>query len=98
MPTDEKYEGWTNKPTWLVNLWIENDEPLYREKQRRTRAAARAGLKTGRTTYDFATEIQEWVEADLIPHLDGFASDLMSWALAHVNWEEIASSWLRDVA
>jgi hypothetical protein len=28
--TDTTYNGWTNYPTWCVNLWLSNDEGLYR--------------------------------------------------------------------
>lgn len=26
----EKYNGWTNRDTWLVNLWLNNDEKNYK--------------------------------------------------------------------
>ena len=27
--TDTKYNGWTNRATWAVNLWLTNDETMF---------------------------------------------------------------------
>ena len=83
----EEYNGWTNRFTWLVNLWLDN-EPYTSEELSRI---ANAGH------YDFEFEkdndLQAWVE-DLVlqetgENTSGMSWDLLSSALAWVNWTEI---------
>lgn len=28
--SDRKHSGWTNYETWAFNLWLSNEEPIYR--------------------------------------------------------------------
>lgn len=99
---DETYNGWKNYPTWCVNLWLSNDEPLYRE------ALERAGAVCAETEsrsehwsleeshrFGVADDFKGWVVDDLAPDLGAsFGSDLLGWALDHVDWEEIANAWI----
>jgi len=80
MATSE-YNGWTNKATWLVNLWLTNEQATSEEM-----SCIARDLKT---KYPVASAIREYVES-LLPELDGFASDLMTYALDEVEWVEIA--------
>ena len=45
--SNEKYNGWTNRYTWLVMLWLENDEGNYRRINN-----MRAGIGTNRKLKD----------------------------------------------
>jgi len=71
--------GWTNWETWNVALWLQNDSlPVLNEA----------------TDYaeDGPDALQGYVERDYLPELAGLASDLVTNALAGVNWAEIAEA------
>ena len=80
--------GWSNYETWAVNLWIENNEELYRYKERLAKSA--------RDAYVFARDLSDWIEGTM-PDLGAtLAGDLLSASLREVNWLEIAKAWMED--
>ena len=109
MTEDKTYNGWKNYETWCVNLWISNEEPLYREALAKAEYAVTyadghpnvsAGIWTTEQTERFvlADDLKDWVSDELSPDLGAsMASDLYRAALSEVDWEEIADSWLEQV-
>lgn len=85
------YEGWSNYETWLVNLTLDNDEPLYK--------AVLDLAKRYRSASVLAAQIQKFVEGR--PEF-GFrsaragtmAETILESFLDDVDWEEIAKSKL----
>ena len=92
------YNGWTNYPTWCVNLWIGNDEGLSHEAERKTRAAVRAAANSEphrKASHILADDLAEWVKDELLPDLGTtFAADLLGYAIGEVDWHEIAKGLL----
>ena len=78
-----KYNGWSNRETWVVNLWMTNEECYYNELCNIIR------------NFDEAYEQAEGLEAYIRFILDGagqasgLASDLLSTSLGRVDWLEI---------
>ena len=114
----ESYNGWANYPTWCVNLWLSNEEGLYREALEITaRATAEADASQAEAEswqrisrrHAVADALKTWVEDmgvcvenryagdTACGDLQGFGADLFGWALAHVEWREIADAWLEQV-
>jgi len=79
MTNDEKYNGWTNRETWLVNLWLGD-------------YLTETAEETGRGFT--ADEVREHVEEITFNSLDlptsGFIADIIGGSMARVNWQEIA--------
>ena len=95
MNTDTKYNGWTNYETWLVALWIDNDEgsqDYWRERgascRWRNESAARADL-----AYELKDYHQEAVQG---LNMVGMFLDMLNGALSSVNWREIADRLLEE--
>lgn len=89
--TRKEYNGWTNYETWLVKLWIDNEEG----NSRMWKEAAEQAVKRHSDVSTLARTLKEEHE-NALPELKGFAADLMNAALSEVNWDEIAESLLND--
>jgi hypothetical protein len=79
-PARETYNGWSNRETWLVNLWLTNDERTYNATRGMTAGALQA-------------TVEERIEDN---NIDGFLTDLLYAACARVDWSEIAMSLSAD--
>lgn len=106
MSEENRYNGWRNYETWVVNLWIDNEEPLYEERRERVCEIIRDNLDSGELDRDTAIrEVADWLKqwvTDDIPETffpDTVAkvqesatmyADLLGSALADVDWREIA--------
>jgi hypothetical protein len=77
------YNGWTNWATWNVELWLDNEEPLYRAKQAYIRHAR-----------DISAETVALFCYDVFP--SGTPDMKHPSEMATVNWQELADSWREE--
>lgn len=96
------YNGWSNYETWAVKLWLDNEEPVYRYWQDRTRAVKASPTYENEfmdpariPVFQLSEELKTWHE-DQLPELKGFAADLLGAAFGDVNWTEIAEALLEE--
>jgi hypothetical protein len=100
--TDTTYNGWTNYETWLVKLWMDNDQGSYEYWREAARDAWQHPVKNqfidsrkDRARIALAERLKDDHE-EAVSDLKGFAADLMNAALSSVDWDEIASALLDD--
>ena len=75
---DNTFNGWSNKETWLVNLWL--GDMLQQDKE--------DGIEI---TADYIENtIDEIMEPD---GLDGFQLDMWNCAVGSVDYQELASHY-----
>jgi hypothetical protein len=84
----EGYNGWTNKETWLVYLWLSNDQAS--DTQWRAVGREVSNVRT------FADVLQQEIEegTETILSRSGLYTDLLNTALGRVDWTEVATHFL----
>jgi len=89
--TDDEYEGWTNRETWAVNLWLSNDEGMYNEVNEIVdNAEDREEIENG--IREYVENLKEFLDSgEACGELRNMFEDIGS--MWRVNWEEIAESW-----
>lgn len=81
------YNGWKNKETWLVHLWLTSDETVFAEVDRIIAEASNRGIA--------ADKLYALVD-NLIPIINEKPGlllyyDLAMAALSHVDWLDLAT-------
>lgn len=79
---EETYCGYTNYPTWNVMLWLENDPDLNYE--------AGTHILSAEKKTELADRIKDMMEEKKPDLGTNTFSDILSWAIEQVNWDEIA--------
>lgn len=76
------YSGWSNRETWVMNLWLANDE-TYCDEVRRI-------IKTC-DEYEQAEQLELLIRDELEGSLEesGLLGDLLTASLGRVSWQEI---------
>lgn len=74
------FNGWTNKETWLVNLWLGD--------------MFQCDLEDGvEITPDYIETLVEELVHQTIGDPSGFITDLLNCALGEINYNELASMY-----
>lgn len=83
------YNGWPNYETWVVHLWLSNDQG--------TDQTMRAIVTDSSSVYVAGEAIREWVEeqSPLVEQASVF-SDLLGHALGRVEWAEVARAFQEE--
>lgn len=96
-----EYNGWTNRETWCVALWMDNTYGI----QQYWEALAAEYLEIAENDfveakYNLAktmeNEIKERTDTliEKCHEFDGLYEDMLEYAFCRVNWEEIAEAFL----
>lgn len=83
--SDNGYNGWKNWETWQINLWLDNEEPWYREKIRFLRRKGSDGL----TETNIEAFCEETFGEPLTP-------DMSEGDWDNVCWSEILEHWIEE--
>ena len=86
---DNTYNGWTNWETWLVSLWIDNEQTIYEHYLIAAREELSKDVTHREAEHELSVVLSEQFD-EMMPDIGGLYLDLLSGALREVNWREIS--------
>lgn len=93
----ETYNGWPNRETWTVNLYLRNDKTSSDHWKERAKEVGMPADPRGVRCNKLAKEMQESMEADFDDVTAGsIYRDLVTSALSKVDWYRISESWIDE--
>jgi hypothetical protein len=94
--TNSTYCGWANYETWLVKLWIDNDQGVYELVNDWASSILTA---TEDPEIQLMETLKEWIEEESSEYTPTFGlySDLLNAAIQNVDWYELAQSYLEEL-
>jgi hypothetical protein len=100
MANEKTYNGWSNYETWVVKLWMDNEEGTYNYWQEIVQTAVDdADHDDDDWQHDITRDLSERLKdehEEALPEVQGFAADLLNAAMGEVDWYEIAGSMVDD--
>lgn len=109
---DTKYQGWTNRATWSVSLWLNNEYGVYTHFCERVEELTKYANEVDQVIDSYWSESGYWSESQavafaLADEIEAFVkecnplaedasmySDILNYAIAGVDWEEVARSFI----
>lgn len=95
--TKNEYNGWYNYETWVVNLWLDNEEGSQQYWSEQADEVLQSVRRSNWTSEDIKEaaisrleDVLKEQHEEALPELTGFAADLLNAAMSEVNWREIA--------
>jgi hypothetical protein len=85
----DNYNGWSNYETWLVKLWMDNDEISYHCYLQMARESI--------NVYELSKELEQNFDDCFPLEKSSVYTDLLNSALKEVDWYEIAESLMEEI-
>ena len=76
-----EYNGWSNRETWIVSLWMTGDQVYYEQLCEI--------ISSHDNLDDQAEALEDWIRFEYDDEYSSLWADLINNSLAEVNWCEI---------
>jgi len=93
---ENKYNGWSNYPTWVFKLWIDNDQYLYNDIYNYIKQNINKRFIIS-ISIEYLQDIAEDMTQEQYNNKGSFTNDLIGYALNQINYNEIAQAIIEDI-